>query len=273
MRFVVWAPPFDWRSGGNIALHKLATLIAARGVPVAVYEESAGAWLRPGLPPLPGLGVDEGVTAADVVVYPEIARGNPLGAARVARWLLNAPGVLGGDTAFDPAEKLFAYAPQFAVPGARPLTVVEPREDLYHKPHPNKLRIDRGCFVVRKGPTPVDSHLTRGADRIPEGAPPEVFARFFQTYRSFHSFDPSTFLSLAAAMCGCRSSVEPVPGMSAEEWRAAHPLLRCGVAYGRSGDEVPRAMFTARDIPAVLAEAASAAETHVDELIRLFRDQ
>lgn len=45
-----------------------------------------------------------------IVVYPEVVKGNPLSIPGVARWLLNRPGHLGGDTDFNPAEEIFYFA-------------------------------------------------------------------------------------------------------------------------------------------------------------------
>lgn len=45
----------------------------------------------------------------DLVVYPEIVRGNPLGFRNVVRWVLNTPGVMGGRAAFGAGERLFAW--------------------------------------------------------------------------------------------------------------------------------------------------------------------
>jgi len=40
-------------------------------------------------------------------VYPEVAFGNMLGLAVVARWILNKPGHLGGETSYDEKEIVF----------------------------------------------------------------------------------------------------------------------------------------------------------------------
>ena len=49
----------------------------------------------------------------DIVVYPEVVCGNPLGAKRVVRWLLNEPGVIGGDGVFEEQDLILAYSKNF----------------------------------------------------------------------------------------------------------------------------------------------------------------
>lgn len=45
-----------------------------------------------------------------IAVYPEVVEGNPLHIPNVARWLLNRPGHIGGDTNFNPTDEIFYFA-------------------------------------------------------------------------------------------------------------------------------------------------------------------
>ena len=45
-----------------------------------------------------------------IAIYPEVVFGNPTHAPVVARYILNKPGHLGGDSRYDPNELLFTYA-------------------------------------------------------------------------------------------------------------------------------------------------------------------
>ena len=50
-----------------------------------------------------------------VVVYGETVRGNPLKAGHVVRWIMNTPGVCGGDGVYALTDHIFQYHPWFEV--------------------------------------------------------------------------------------------------------------------------------------------------------------
>lgn len=54
----------------------------------------------------------DGPVGGSIVIYPEVVSGNPLGAKRVIRWVLNDPGFLGGDAFYSDEEMVFVYDPQ-----------------------------------------------------------------------------------------------------------------------------------------------------------------
>jgi hypothetical protein len=71
------------------------------------------AWDVPVLDSLKGLGLRE-VQEEWIVVYPEAIFGNPLGAKRVVRYLLNQEGALGGRSmGAEPSDFLMAYSRTF----------------------------------------------------------------------------------------------------------------------------------------------------------------
>ncbi|PZF76686.1 hypothetical protein DK847_12915 [Aestuariivirga litoralis] len=53
-----------------------------------------------------------GPVGESIVIYPEVVPGNPLGARKVIRWVLNDPGLLGGQTFYSDYEMVFVYDPQ-----------------------------------------------------------------------------------------------------------------------------------------------------------------
>ena len=50
-----------------------------------------------------------GARRPSIVVYPEIISGNPLAAGKVVRWVLNNPGLLGGDSFYAQDEMVFVF--------------------------------------------------------------------------------------------------------------------------------------------------------------------
>jgi hypothetical protein len=101
--FLIWAFPYTHRSSGIRALYRLCHHLNVSGYPTAVIAE-------PG-EPLPDWNcfLYDGDVSGSVVVYPEVVSGNPLRADRVVRWVLNTPGLLGGDPTHADSELVFVY--------------------------------------------------------------------------------------------------------------------------------------------------------------------
>ena len=91
-----------------------------------------------------------------------------------------------------------------------------------------------------------NSHITyihpNGSFEITEEHSQDDYIHFFNQYEYFIAYDPLTFLSIIAALCGCISIVYPIEGLSKYEWlkmTAAWPYLKAnhldnlyGIAYG-----------------------------------------
>jgi hypothetical protein len=112
-RFVIAAPDYTDIHGGVVAMHRLCDRLNRIG-----YE----AFIEP-------LGDATGITRNGwltplwwrpnfedtVMVYPEIVTGNPLGAPRVVRWLLNRPAwFTGSEMDEDGDDLVVAFSPQIA---------------------------------------------------------------------------------------------------------------------------------------------------------------
>ena len=57
-------------------------------------------------------------------------------------------------------------------------------------------------------------------------------ADVFNEHEYFLTFDDKTFLTLAAAMCGCKPIILKNNNISPSEFREKNPLQKYGVAYG-----------------------------------------
>ena len=112
------------------------------------------------------------------------------------------------------------------------------------------------CFTIRKalhihGKQPTCVHPP-GSFEITRQHTQKECIIFFNNYKFFISYDPLTFLSVIAALCGCISIVKKVDGLSKEQWlntTAASEYLNAtgekmlyGIAYG--ADEISNAMST-----------------------------
>ena len=105
MKYLIWATGYTHASGGPKVLHRLCHELNAVG------QE---AYIGNGYTTNPEWNTPHGNMDDDTIgIYPEVVSGNPWGARRVARWVLNVPGLLGGDRSYAIGEMVFSWAREF----------------------------------------------------------------------------------------------------------------------------------------------------------------
>jgi hypothetical protein len=191
--YIIMAPPYRNSSAGVRALHELRRHLEERGYEAKIFQGG-------GAPP------------EAIVVYPETVSGNPMKGKVVVRYILNHPGLLGGDKEYHSKELIFAYAPLF-YPGV-PCLTVPVIEDFFRDE--GKPR-EGGCFWVGKG-ADIWNHdiaaaeqVTGGMTEITYGWPDtrEELAALFNNTEAFYSYDDCTAMIDEARRCGCRVVVVP----------------------------------------------------------------
>ncbi|MCE1229471.1 MAG: hypothetical protein LWX11_08305 [Firmicutes bacterium] len=191
----------------------------------------------------------EGLTP--ILVYPEVVSGNPFQGPVVTRWILNFPGLLGGDLHYDPQEILFGYSRELAQAAGFP-------EHILHVPtidtrvfHPSASeQVRRGaCFYAYKyrkafpeGPL---SPLTEGATEITKGLPdsqtPQQIADLFRRSEVFYAYE-NTMLIFEAILCGCPAVL--LPNAHLTEIIGRDELGSEGYSWGSDPEDVARAKAT-----------------------------
>ena len=185
-----------------------------------------------------------------IIVYPEVVPGNPLRGSVIIRYILNYPGLLGGDLRFASSELMYFYSKQFAAAfgvGDQILEIPVLDRTVFH---PNPARERRGtCFYAMK--YQYDHHKQRvfglPADAIeitrdrPDSQTPQEIAELFRASEAFYCFE-NTALGSEAILCHCPTIMMPNPylrkpeGLSEAEWD--------GIAWGNADEEVERAKAT-----------------------------
>jgi len=99
MNFIVGAQPYKHNSAGVRVLYELAARLMVRGHGAQVIHP----W-----------GIPKSLAERSIVVYPESIAGNPCGGDKIVRYILNVPGVMGGDKEYAKDELLVAYRADFA---------------------------------------------------------------------------------------------------------------------------------------------------------------
>jgi O-antigen biosynthesis protein len=152
--------------------------------------------------PLPTKGVE-----GAIVIYPEAVSGNPLGAERVVRWVLNTPGFIGGDEFYSDSELVFSWDKDYY---AAPLLRVDIIEEFFNADDAEK---DTLCAYMGKGERRGVAELgfTKGMTHITQEWPAtrRELADLLRRTKTFYSYDDHTMLTHEASLCGCLSVLLP----------------------------------------------------------------
>ncbi len=211
MRFIVYGGSSNPYVGGGVALGVLCDNIRKLG-----YQCDQ-------------TGVPDDET---MVVYPEVIKGNPLGAKHVTRYILNTPGFLGGDGVFGERDLVYKFLDRFEAPDESRvnglLHAYDPHLDLFRNRGGKR---DGFCYTARHmgtGRQPIGECI----DGYAKDGGHEYLADTFNRRRYFYSYCDITMISIFAALCGCISIVHPDGRTTPEEWRERNRPLRYGIAYG-----------------------------------------
>lgn len=184
-----------------------------------------------------------------IVVYPETVPGNPFHAPFVVRYVLNYPGLLGGDTTYGEDEFCVTYSEHLAksVCNSR-LTLFLPASDprVFH-PYPRVQR-KGSCFYAGKYKyhhggefyeiTNNSVEITRDQ---PDSPTPGQIADLFRRSELFYTYE-NTALAIEALLCECPVVFLPNPyldhiiGIEEHGWD--------GIAWGYDDGEIARAKNT-----------------------------
>lgn len=289
LKYVVYAASFDPNSGGAIFMHELVHALNELGECALLWPMAPV--FRPGLmtrlkhrilPPVflrdPSLNTPLATKAdlgeSTVVVYPELVRGNPLGAKNVVRWLLYKPGV-NHPFEFTEGEMFFRVFEKADMPeltgGAPDLFLWKVNGSYKNEQRPGRKS---ACYVVRKG---------YRKPRIPETEDPEAINikgmshdqinDVFNRCEVFYSYDEATMYSQFASICGCLSIVVPGEHRDREDWTRHHELGRYGVAYGMAESEIEHARETREELINLLAKKEQDGIKTVGRFVALTRER
>jgi hypothetical protein len=256
MRFIFYTPHYDDNSGGLIAIYKLAHMLNESGHVAKIWH-----WTRLHENEVRMINgkvakeffIPQNVSLADVdcpypiieaapddirdsiVIYPEIIEGNPLGAEKVVRWLLNKPGALTGATSYGFGDLIFYFAEHFLPEGfvaneSFRLKIEDLKTHIYKNNYEGKRQ--GVYYMIRKGRDIPPTYHPENALQV-DGKSHAELAEIFAKAQMFISYDLHTAYSLFASLCGCDSVVVPRPGMSKEQWKIGKDQSDLdGIAYG-----------------------------------------
>lgn len=239
-KYAIYIKKFNENSGGLVCLAYLCYLLNKIGESayVATTTSNHGYFtnsLNFNLPVLDKAEIDD----STIVVYPEIIDHNPLNAKNVVRWLLHKPGFHTGRINFGNNELIVGYGKEtcsdrYAIDDNHILKIEYIMNIYYNK----KLRKDMTCYSIRKSRLKnINMHPSDSIciDRKSHSQINDIF----NMSHTFISYDPYSYYSIYAAMCGCDSIVVPEPNVNKDQWK---PNIKdtYGLAYGFDDIEYAR---------------------------------
>ena len=192
--YVIWTPSYR-KSNGVKALHRLYGELEKRGLNVYLYS---------GKPYTDGYRyvekISEDLRNNAVVIYPEIVFGNPLRFQNVVRYVLNYPGLLGGEKTYHNSEVIFAHVYNF-YSSANILTIPWIDETLFYKDNSPKTQ---DCYFVYKGGKFRNAKETEGLLEINMNFPKtqKELADLLRTTKVLYSYDSCSSILDEAILCG-----------------------------------------------------------------------
>lgn len=185
-----------------------------------------------------------------IVIYSETVSGNPLGAAAVVRYVMNVPGLLGGEDAYAESECVYAFSEALAQQMGRPdwSLFIPLVDDERFVPPAKGTRRKFICFYAAKFrnvhngvPSGVPDgayEITRDLTHSPE---PEAIVELLQRTKTLYLFE-NTALAIEAVLCGAEVVFMPNPYLTLSIGALDHGTS--GMAWGNSDAELARAKRT-----------------------------
>lgn len=291
-------------TGGIVAMHKLANLIANKGHNVYIFCQPE--YPHQNIKVIPStITSEEGFVQnyswesftyplyETVSIYPQITRGNPFNTPNVARWILY-------DTEFNIEENYgendiyFNYGnfKTFRKQEHRELTVFDYKFDKLYKT--NFYERKTFCHIIHKHTPPNGLEIFEklGSEDITswkQNGAYDYLRTKLNEYKYFLTYDQKSFYTLAAGLCGTQSIIlNPGPSyefspnansdsesykeiISPTEYRLKNRIQMFGVAYG--WDDLSWAEKTIEFVPSYLRELEKIDNKTVDNFMKFWENK
>jgi hypothetical protein len=247
--YYIFALDYIQQSAGVRALHYLCHALNESGQEAYLTCRKTVPHLRTPLLSPEIVVQHQGAGRKSIIVYPEIISGDPFGMSGVVvRWLLNKPGLIGGDTTYHAEELVFAYDPNYLPDGMDANVLHIPTWDLSifnNDNNPQDQRRDLTCFYAHKylHEGYELTHHVEGAISLckDQTLSHQELAAILRRSRAIYVYEPTAMIS-EALLCGC-----PVAIVVTDYWRNHAANYSYTTEWG----------ITMEDTPSSLAVAAS----------------
>ena len=275
--------PFDLKNGGVTVQYYLASVLYSYGIDIKicnVYDNNKHNNIYNNFITIEEFKLSNSVDNT-IVIYSEGVIGNPLYAKFVVRWLLSKLGQnvpIHYYQTWDPNELIYFFNTENEL--------IDKNIDykqlslFYIAPFLKDLHRERkgDCFTKRKQiiQNPQDIH-SNSAFEVTRNHTQENYLEIFNTYERFISYDPISFLTIIAAICGCISIVCPINNLSKKDYFKMTALYDYmvdknidsiyGIAYGNTPSEIE---YSKNTLPFVNEQINDIKNWFIDKYVKQF---
>lgn len=201
-----------------------------------------------------------------VVVYPDVAKGNFLGAEKVVRWLLYYSSYKDGDIDKE-NDLVICYRLEFndweLNPDGKVVFCTYFDTELYKQT--NFGERNGTCYVIHKGKNRTD--LPKNFDGIiVDNLTEKEKVRVFNQCERCISYDTQTAYSEIAALCGCLSIIIPEEGKGISDYRNNNDK-RYGISIGLSENQIKYAMSSIEELECWIKNSMNDSKSNVEKFI------
>lgn len=268
--YYIFAPDYRQNSAGIRCLHYLCHTLNESGYEAYIASTNVtNPYLR--TPLLTGDIREKHLRTGriPIAVYPEVVSGNPFQSPIVARWLLNRPGLLGGESQYAPDDLLFCHDSWVLPEGMKAHLLRIPSVDLrIFNNVDNEYDQKRSgfCYYANKylvaggkiDPLLVQDGISLGQDIV---RTPAEIADILRRSEVLYCYEQTALIEEAIA-CGC-----PVIIKTSDYWERTKPAQRF---LGVAEDTDPEAIALIKDEVARYPEIRSNEEQACRHLFEVF---
>lgn len=215
--YYIVSPNYAQKSSGPRVLHYLCHTLNELGYEAWITSETGSPWLRTPRLTQEVRSRHEMTGRVPVMVYPEVARGNPLGGKVIARWILNRAGHLGGEFSFRPDELLF-YWDEWVLSGekgADRLYLDSVNSRIFNTLDTSPENRSGTCYYAHKYLMyggQIHPWLLANGTNLCQDIPrsPEEIAHILKTSTLLYCYEPSNLVA-EAYNCGCPAVIVRTP--------------------------------------------------------------
>lgn len=235
-KIIVASPDYTTKYGGIVVLHKLSHILNEIGFDSYMVNHTGDARVVK----LNNNFNTKNINASyidkehDIIIYPEIVKGNPYNVNKSVRYVLYYNKLQNTYTTWGDNDFWIYYGDEF-YDGMRDkniLTIYDTKVHYFRDLNEN--RHIKSCFLIKKGND--YNHVSKNYHPVNSleinNWEDSYLLDIFNRCETFYSYDYNTYISIIAALCGCKSIIVPLKNISANDFRATNVDRAYGIAYG-----------------------------------------